>query len=59
MEKKIRYYFKGNDLAYIAGKGVGNDFIMEILECTTKVPVSIFEIPKEYQVINSLKDMGL
>ncbi|BBA52041.1 hypothetical protein [uncultured Fusobacterium sp.] len=57
--EKIRYYFKGNELAYITGKGVGSDFIMEILECTTKVPVSIFEIPKEYRVINGLKDMGL
>ncbi|MDU1912478.1 hypothetical protein [Fusobacterium sp.] len=56
---KIRYYFKGNELAYITGKGIGDDFIMEILECTTKVPTSIFEIPKGYRVINGLKDMGI
>lgn len=58
--EKIRYYFKGNELAYITGKDTSDNFIMEILECTTKAaPASIFEIPKEYRVINSIKDMGI
>lgn len=55
----IRYYFDGNELAFITGKDGEDDFIMEILECTTKVSVSLFEIPKSYRIMDGLKDMGI
>lgn len=58
-EGKIRYYFDGESLAYITGKNMGKDFVMEILECTSNVPASLFEIPKGYRIIEGLKDMGL
>lgn len=56
---KIRYYFEGEKLAYITGKNLGNDFIMEILECTSNVPASLFEIPKGYRVMDGIKSLGL
>ena len=57
--EKIRYYFKGDELAYITGNSSGDDYIMEMLECTTKVSASLFEIPKSYRIMDGLKDMGI
>lgn len=56
---KIRYYFVGEKLAYITGKNLGNDFIMEILECSSNAPASLFEIPKGYRVMDGIKSLGL
>lgn len=32
---------------------------MEILECSSNAPASLFEIPKGYRVMDGIKSLGL
>lgn len=49
-EGAVRYYFDGEELAFIASVGFGSGFVMEILEISSSVPESLFEIPTNYTV---------
>ena len=50
-ETNVRYYFDGKELKKIATTIGGQTIIMDILELSTDVPASMFDIPAGYQEI--------
>lgn len=53
----IRYYYDGITPAYITGESQNESFIYEIVEFSTTVPDSLYGIPSDYTIINSMADM--
>lgn len=53
----IRYYFDGEELAYITGEAPGEVFVLEVLEYSQDVPDSLYEIPADYTVLDSVEDI--
>ena len=45
------YCFDGDDLAYIIGAFEGEEMVMKVVECSDKVYDSLFEIPKDYTLM--------
>lgn len=50
-EANVRYYFEGKELKKIATTIGGQSIVMDILELSTDVPASMFDVPAGYQEI--------
>ena len=53
---RVRYYMSGDAIKYITFTESEEELVMEILELSTNVDDSLFDIPADYTVIESMTD---
>ncbi len=52
----VRYYVSGDNIKYITFTQGAEEVVMEILEFSTNIDDSLFDIPADYTVIESMTD---